>query len=61
MGTLLFGIGVTMISGGLSKPVQRFDRDMVAVNNALLIMATFGLVVPAPFHFGIATDRGYQP
>jgi len=57
MGTLLFGVGVTMISGGLSKPVQRFDRDMVAVNSALLIMATFGLVVPASFHFGIATDR----
>ena len=46
MGTLLFGVGVTMISGGLNKPVQRFDRDMVAVNSTLLIMATFGLVVP---------------
>jgi len=46
IGTLLFGVGVTMISGGLNKPVQRFDRDMVAVNSTLLIMATFGLVVP---------------
>jgi Ca2+:H+ antiporter len=57
IGTLLFGIGVTMISGGLSKPVQRFDRNMVAVQSALLIMATFGLVVPASFHFDIVTAR----
>jgi Ca2+:H+ antiporter len=57
MGTLLFGVGVTMISGGLSKQVQRFDRDMVAINSALLIMATFGLIVPSSFHFGIATDE----
>jgi Ca2+:H+ antiporter len=57
IGTLLFGVGVTMLAGGLSKPVQRFDREMVAVNSALLMLATFGLVIPASFHFGIVTDR----
>jgi Ca2+:H+ antiporter len=57
IGTLLFGVGVTMISGGVSKPVQHFDRDMVATNSALLMLATFGLVVPASFHFTTVTDR----
>jgi Ca2+:H+ antiporter len=57
IGTLLFGIGATIIAGGVSKPVQQFDRDMVAMNSALLMLATFGLVVPASFHFGIVTDR----
>jgi Ca2+:H+ antiporter len=57
IGTLLFGVGVSMVAGGLSKPVQRFDREMVAVNSALLMLATFGLVIPASFHFSTVTDR----
>jgi len=57
IGTLLFGVGVTIIAGGLSKPVQRFDREMVAINSALLMVATFGLVVPAAFHFSARTDE----
>ncbi|MDD1649506.1 MAG: hypothetical protein LUO80_03825 [Methylococcaceae bacterium] len=51
LGTLLFGLGITIISGGLKKPVQTFDRDMVSINSALLMLATFGLVIPAVFTF----------
>lgn len=51
LGTLLFGLGITIIAGGLRKPVQSFDRDMVAINSALLMLATFGLIVPAVFNF----------
>jgi Ca2+:H+ antiporter len=57
IGTLLFGVGATFIAGGLSKPVQRFDHEMVAINSALLMVATFGLVVPAAFHFSARTDE----
>jgi Ca2+:H+ antiporter len=57
IGTLLFGVGVTIVAGGLSRPVQRFDREMVAINSALLMVATFGLVVPAAFHFSARTDE----
>jgi len=57
IGTLLFGVGETIIAGGLSKPVQRFDREMVVINSALLMVATFGLVVPAAFHFSARTDE----
>lgn len=57
IGTLLFGVGVTMISGGLRKHVQHFDRDMAAINSALLMLGTFGLIIPASFHFSATTDQ----
>src|SRR5215813_7588540 len=57
LGTLLFGVGTTMVSGGLRKPVQTFDQHMVAVNSSLLMLATFGLIVPAVFHFSVQVDQ----
>lgn len=57
LGTLLFGLGITIVAGGLRKPVQTFDRDMVSVNSALLMLATFGLVVPAVFKFSSTVDQ----
>ena len=57
LGTLLFGMGVTIVAGGFSKRVQHFDRDMVAINSALLMLATFGLVIPAVFHYSQEIDQ----
>ena len=57
LGTLLFGLGTTIVAGGLKKPVQTFDQHMVAVNSSLLMLATFGLIVPAVFHFSGKTDQ----
>lgn len=57
LGTLLFGLGVTMIAGGLKKPFQTFDSDMVALNSSLLMLASFGLVIPAVFHFSHAVNQ----
>jgi Ca2+:H+ antiporter len=54
LGTLLFGIGITIMFGGLRRPVQTFDGHMVAMNSTLLMIATFGLIVPATFHFSQA-------
>jgi Ca2+:H+ antiporter len=54
LGTLLFGIGITMVFGGLRRPVQAFDGHMVAMNSTMLMIATFGLIVPATFHFSQA-------
>lgn len=51
LGSLLFGMGITMVAGGLKKPVQIFDGKMVAINSAMLMLATFGLIVPAVFSF----------
>src|SRR5262245_44825529 len=57
LGNLLFGMGATIVAGGLRKPVQTFDQHMVAVNSSLLMLATFGLIVPAVFHFSGKTDQ----
>lgn len=57
LGTLLFGIGITIIAGGIRRPVQSFDREMVAVNSSLLMLAGFGLVVPAVFNFSGKVDE----
>src|SRR5215510_2755617 len=57
LGTLLFGMGMTIVAGGLKKPLQTFDQQMVAVNSSLLMLATFGLIVPAVFHFTGKTDQ----
>src|SRR5262245_10605108 len=57
LGNLLFGMGATIVAGGLRKPVQTFDQHMVAVNSSLLMLATFGLIVPAVFHFTGKTDQ----
>lgn len=51
LGTLLFGMGITIISGGLRKPVQKFQPQMVSINSILLMLATFGLIIPAVFNF----------
>ena len=57
IGTLLFGLGVTMISGGLRKPVQTFDTAMVSMNNGLLSVTAFGLIIPAVFKFSSPVDQ----
>lgn len=51
LGTLLFGMGITIVCGGLRRPVQTFDQHMVMMNSSLLMLATFGLIIPAVFHF----------
>lgn len=57
LGTLLLGIGITMMAGGFRNPSQTFDRDMVATNSGLLVLATFGLIIPAVFHFSKSDDQ----
>lgn len=57
MGTLLFGMGLSLLAGGLRKPRQTFDSEMVSVNSALLMLGTFGLVIPAVFKFGAKPDQ----
>jgi len=37
--------------------LQTFDREMVSINSALLMLATFGLVIPAVFNFSGTVDE----
>lgn len=40
LGTLLFGMGITIVSGGLKKSVQKFQPQMVSINSILLMLAS---------------------
>src|SRR5262245_41061348 len=51
-------IGIAALRNGLiDESVQTFDRDMVANNSALLMLATFGLIVPAVFSLRGEVDQ----
>ena len=70
IGNLLLGLGLSMIAGGLRVKTQKFDPRVARINGALLVLAAFGLIVPAiygmtpvgggqsgPAH--LARDRGH--
>jgi Ca2+:H+ antiporter len=52
VGNLLFGLGVAMFAGGLRVKSQTFDSHAARMNGALLILASFGLVIPAFYRLG---------
>ncbi len=47
IGNLLLGLGLSMIAGGLKVTTQTFDPRVARVNGALLVLAAFGLIIPA--------------
>jgi Ca2+:H+ antiporter len=47
IGNLLFGLGLSMIAGGFKVKTQSFDPHVARINGALLVLATFGLIIPA--------------
>jgi Ca2+:H+ antiporter len=47
IGNLLLGLGLSMVAGGLKVRTQTFDPRVARVNGALLVLASFGLIVPA--------------
>ena len=60
VGNLLFGLGLAMFAGGLRYRRQSFDPDVAQLNCALLMLAAFGLVIPAIFRFS-TRRQGDQP
>ncbi len=59
VGNLLFGLGVSMFAGGLKVKCQTFDSNVARMNGALLMLASFGLVIPAFYRMGPA--GGIEP
>ena len=59
LGNLLFGLGVSIVAGGLMAPRKAvvFDKDDAQVHGGLLLMATFGLIIPAVFTVSTASAR----
>jgi Ca2+:H+ antiporter len=51
LGNLLFGLGLSMVFGGIRNGTQQFDLGVANMNSGLLMLAASGLIVPAVFHF----------
>jgi Ca2+:H+ antiporter len=54
IGNLLFGLGLSMFAGGMKVKTQTFDPRVARINGALLVLAAFGLIVPAIYRMGPA-------
>jgi Ca2+:H+ antiporter len=50
LGNLLLVLGVALLCGGLKYKEQRFSRHLAGSSSTVLLIAVFGLVVPALFH-----------
>jgi Ca2+:H+ antiporter len=50
LGNLLLILGLSIVAGGLHKPIVRFNRTAVGVSAGMLALAVTGLVFPAVFH-----------
>jgi Ca2+:H+ antiporter len=50
LGNLLLVLGVALLAGGLKYKEQRFSRHLAGSSSTVLLIAVFGLVVPALFH-----------
>lgn len=50
LGNLLLVLGIALFAGGLKYPVQKFNRSLAGSSTSILLIAVFGLVVPALFH-----------
>lgn len=51
IGNLLFGLGLSIFAGGIKyrKEALSFDPKMARMNGDLLLLAVFGLIIPAVF------------
>jgi Ca2+:H+ antiporter len=61
IGNLLLVVGVSLLVGGLKNGVQQYDAQVTGMNAASLILATIGLIVPAPFAFVIGANPETGP
>lgn len=50
LGNLLLVLGIALLAGGLKFKTQRFSHALAGVSTTVLLIAVFGLVVPALFH-----------
>ena len=50
LGNLLLVLGIALFAGGLKFKVQKFNRNLAGHSTTVLLIAVFGLAVPALFH-----------
>jgi Ca2+:H+ antiporter len=51
VGNLLFGLGLAIMAGGLTRPILYFKRRPARVQSSMVLLACCGLLIPALFHF----------
>ncbi len=51
MGTCLFGLGLAIVIGGLTRERQSFKRERAGLLSSLLILAVIALLLPAVFDY----------
>jgi len=58
IGNLLFGLGVSIVAGGLKAPGKsiEFNPDSVRIHSGSLLLAMFGLIIPAVFNFSTESE-----
>lgn len=57
LGNLLLIMGLSLVAGGMHKPIVRFNRTAVGMSAGMLAIAVTGLVFPAIFH-GLHPEAG---
>lgn len=57
IGTLLFGLGLTIFSGNFQRRPSPFEPRMVTMNMGLLTVTALGLTIPAVFNMNAASDH----
>jgi Ca2+:H+ antiporter len=57
LGNVLLVFGASVLVGGLKHGIQRFDPRSAGMNAVQLVMATFGLLVPAMFAFLVGGEQ----
>jgi Ca2+:H+ antiporter len=57
IGTLLFGLGLSIFTGNMGRSPRTFDAPMVAMNMGLLTVTSFSLLIPAIFNFSTTADH----
>lgn len=50
IGNILLVLGASLLAGGLKYDVQRFNRTAAGVGATMMVLAAFGMLVPAIFH-----------
>src|SRR6266576_5541915 len=50
LGNLLLVLGISLLAGGVKYREQKFSAHLAGMSSTVLLIAVFGLVVPALFH-----------
>ena len=50
IGNLLLVLGASVLAGGLRHRIQRFNRTAAGVGSTMMVLAAFGMLIPAIFY-----------